>query len=255
MNGVSFAYVPSSKEEPESHRMMRKKHLQDASVFDDNFYLTQIFNYLSETYNNFTSACRNDLKQQNEETITDYVRRKLQNNKDFCLDGFIVNTEARNQDKVIGYYDLKFEHSDWLNQYFVLECKPVNATKSKIDAYIHKTSRNQDDDGGLYRFLINKYATDKLFGGILGYIVSSTPEEVINRLKKKIQSLQITTNGLCFGNIQNAQLLAMPVNGFPYSFQSDHVRIRDNQLIEPVHIFHLFFDLTQSRRSCRFLAE
>jgi hypothetical protein len=224
---------------------MRKKHVQEASAFNDNFYLTQIFNYLSETYNSFTPACRNFLKQQKEEDITDYIRRKLQDNENFSLEGFKVNSEARNQDKVIGYYDLKFEHSDWMNQYFVLECKPVNTTKSRVDAYIHKTTQIQNEDGGLYRFLINKYATDKFFGGMLGYIISDTPDEVINSLKKKIQSFQITKGELCFGNIQNVQLLEMPVNNFTYSFQSNHVRIRDNQVIEPIHIFHLFFDFTQ----------
>jgi hypothetical protein len=244
MNGVSFIYIASSNDESEAFKTMRKKHVQEAAAFDDNFYLTQIFHYLSETYNNFTPACRISLKQQKEEDITDYIRRKLQNNEDFILSGFKVNTEARNQDRVVGYYDLKFEHSDWMNQYFVLECKPINTTKSKIDAYIHKTTRNHDEDGGLYRFIINKYATGKLFGGMLGYIVSNTPEEVVSTLKKKIQSFQITKNGVCFGNIQNAELLELPVDKFVYSFQSKHVRIYNDQIIAPIHIFHLFFDFT-----------
>jgi hypothetical protein len=224
---------------------MRQKHIRETSVFDDNFYLTQIFNYLSETYNSFTPACRNSLKQQKEEDITDYIRRKLLDNENFSLAGFKVNSEARNQDKVVGYYDLKFEHSDWINQYFALECKPVNTTKSRVDAYIHKTSQTQDEDGGLYRFLINKYATDKPFGGMLGYIISDTPDKVINSLKEKIQSFQITKGELCFGNIQNADLLEMPIDNFTYSFQSNHARIYDSQLIAPIHIFHLFFDFTQ----------
>jgi hypothetical protein len=246
MNGVSFLYIASSNDESEVFKTMRKKHLQETANFDDNFYLTQIFNYLSETYNNFTPACRIFLKQQKEEEITDYIRRKLQNNKNFTLNGFRVNTEARNQDRFrIGYYDLKFEHSDWMNQYFVLECKPVNTAKSKIDAYIHKTSRNQGEDGGLYRFVINKYATDKLFGGMLGYIVSDTPEEVVNTLKKEIQSFQITKDGVYFGNIQNRELLEMTVDNFRYSFQSSHARIHNDQIIAPVHIFHLFFDFTR----------
>lgn len=245
MSGVNFLYIASSNDESEAFKTMREKHVQEASKFDDNFYLTQIFNYLSDTYNNFTTACRNSLKQKKEEEITDYVRRRLQNNEIFVLEGFKVNTEVRNQDKVIGYYDLKFENSDWLNQYFVLECKPINATKSKMDAYIHKTTKSQGEDGGLYRFLINKYATDKPFGGMLGYIISNKPEEVITNLKKRIQSFQITSGSLNFGNLQNSELLEAPIVNFKYSFQSNHIRLRENQIISPIHIFHLFFDFTQ----------
>ena len=245
MNGISFLYVASSNGESEAFKTMRRKHVQEASKFDDNFYLTQIFNYLSDTYNSFTATCRNALKQKKEEEITDYVRRKLQDNEDFVLDGFKVNTEARNQDKVTGYYDLKFEHSDWLNQYFVLECKPIDTKKSKVDAYIHKTIKSQGEDGGLYRFLINKYATNKPFGGMLGYIVSGNPKTVMDSLKKKIKTLQIVQGNFCFGNLQNSELLDNYVANFDYSFQSNHTRIYGGQIITPIHIFHLFYDLTQ----------
>ena len=245
MSGICFLYVASSNVESETFKTMRRKHMQEVSQFDDSFYLTQIFNYLSDTYSNFTATCRNTLKQKKEEEITDYVRRRLQNNEDFVLDGFKVNTEARNQDKVIGYYDLKFEHSDWLNQYFVLECKPINATKSKIDAYIHKNIKSQDEDGGIYRFLINKYATNKSFGGMFGYIISDNPQTVMDNLKKQIQILQITQGNLHFGNLQNSELLDAPIANFDYSFQSNHTRIYEGQLIAPIHIFHLFYDLTQ----------
>jgi len=53
MSSVSFLYVASSNDESEAFRMIRKKHMQEASIFDDNFYLTQIFKYLSDTYNSF----------------------------------------------------------------------------------------------------------------------------------------------------------------------------------------------------------
>jgi hypothetical protein len=250
MSDISFLYVASSNDESEAFKTMRKKHVKEASKFDDGFYLTQIFNYLSDTYNSFTATCRNALKQRKEEEITDYVRRKLQNNEDFVLDGFKVNSEARNQDKAVGYYDPKFENGDWLNQYFVLECKPINDTKSRIDAYIHKTIKSQEEnsdyeDGGLYRFLINKYAANKPFGGMLGYIISSNPQNTIDNLKKKIQAFQKIQGNLCFGNLQNSELLDATVANFNYSFQSNHTRIYEGQLIAPIHIFHLFYNLTQ----------
>ena len=250
MSGISFLYIASPNDESEAFKKMREKHVQEASKFDDNFYLTQIFNYLSDTYDSLTEACRNDLKQKKEEEITDYVRRQLQNNEDFVLNGFKVNSEARNQDKIVGYYDLKFENGDWLNQYFVLECKPINNTKSRIDAYIHKNIKSQEEnrdheDGGIYRFLINKYATNKPFGGMLGYVISDNPKMIIDSLKKKIQTLQIIQGDLCFGDLQNSELLDLPITNFNYSFQSSHVRIYEGQIIAPIHIFHLFYDLTQ----------
>lgn len=245
MSGVSFLYIASSDDESEAFKVIREKHMKEVSNFDDNFYLTQIFKYLSDTYNSLTPTCRNVLKQKKEEEITDYIRRKLQNNKDFVLEGFKVNSEARNQDTAVGYYDLKFENGDWLNQYFVLECKPINKTKSKIDAYIHKTVKSQNDDGGMYRFLVNKYATNKPFGGMLGYIISDNPKIVIDSLKKKIQTLQITQGNLCYGNLQDSELLDAQIASFDYSFQSNHTRVYKDQLIAPIHIFHLFYDLSQ----------
>lgn len=247
MNGVNFLYTPSTDEQSEAFHAMRIKHIQETSMFDDKFYLTQIFNYLTSTYNNMKPECRNSLKQKKEEDITDYIRRELQNNQDFALDGFLVNTEARNNSNIVGYYDLKFEHSDWLNEYLVLECKPINSSKSKIDSYIHKTIKNkgeETEDGGLYRFLINKYATDKPFGGMLGYIISDKPNAVITKLKNTLQSFQISKNDLCFGHLQNSELLETPIVNYDYSFQSNHVRICKDKIISPIHIFHIFFDLT-----------
>lgn len=244
MSGISFLYVASTNDESDVFKAIRKKHVFETSRFDDNFYLTQIFNYLSDTYNNFTASCRNTLKQKREEEITDYIRRQLQNNENFVLDGFKVNSEARNQDKVVGYYDLKFENGDWLDQYFVLECKPVDSTKSRIEAYIHRTIKSQNEDGGIYRFLINKYATNKSFGGMMGYIISDNPKTVVDSLKKEIRALKISQGSLCFGNLQNSELLYTSIENFDFSFQSNHTRIYEDKLIAPIHLFHLFFDLS-----------
>lgn len=245
MNGISFLYVVSSNEESKAFKALRRKHMKETSQFNDSFYLTRIFSYLSDTYNSFTAVERCHLKQKKEEEITDNIRRKLLNNEDFASEGFKVNSEARNQDKIIGYYDLKFEHSYWANQYFVLECKPLNMTNSRINAYIHKPIASNNEDGGLYRFLINKYASNKPFGGMLGYIVSDNCKAVADALKEKIQTLQITQGNLCFGGLQNSELLNTPVPNFDYSFQSNHSRICDNQIIMPIHIFHLFYDFTR----------
>lgn len=245
MSSVSFLYVESSNDETEAFKAMRRKHMQEESKFDDNFYLTRIFEFLSEIYDSFTVTHKRELKGKTEEEITDCVRRKLQKNADFVSEGFRVNSEARNQDKIIGYYDLKFENGSWANQYLVLECKPVDISKSKLDAYVYKTTYSVGQDGGLYRFLINKYATGKAFGGMLGYIISGDPQKVVAGLKAKIQTFQIKQGDLCFGDLLNRELLDAPIANFNYSFQSNHTRICRGAIIDSIHMFHLFFDLTK----------
>lgn len=244
MRNVSFIYTASSSDDSNAFITLRKKHIHESSTYDDNFYLTEIFKYLYEAYHGIASADRTKLKHNKEEEITDYIRRALQKNQTFALEGFIVNSEARNQDKVVGYYDLKFEHSNWLDQYFVLECKPIDTTKKRMDAYIHQTVKNKKDDGGLYRFLINKYATNKAFGGMLGYIISNKPEDVISNLKTKISSFQLVEKDVAFGSLTDPQLLETPIPKFKYSFQSNHTRIYKNRNISSIHIFHLFMDFT-----------
>ncbi len=245
MSNVDFLYIPASSSESDAFKIMRQKHVRESSKFDNNFYLTQIFTYLSAVYNSITADDREILRNRKEEEITDHIRRQLQNNENFVLDGFRVNSEARNQDKLIGYYDLKFEHSDWMNQYFVLECKPVNTSKSRVDAYIHNITKDKEEDGGLYRFLINKYATNSSFGGMLGYITSNKPDDVIAKLKEGVLLCNLTQGKLSFGYIQNSDLLNYPIANFRYSFQSNHVRIYEDRIITPIHMFHLFFDFTQ----------
>ncbi|EXG77850.1 hypothetical protein XylorDRAFT_0199 [Xylanibacter oryzae DSM 17970] len=243
MSDIKFQYISTSNNETEAFQCMRKKHILEASSFTDNFFLTHIFDYLAKAYDSFSLSIKVGLRSKKEEEITDRIRRSLQCDEDFILEGFKVNSEPRNQDIAIGYYDLKFEHSDWLNEYFVLECKPINTTKSKIDAYIHKKIKS-GDDGGIYRFLINKYATNKSFGGMLGYIISDKPEDVLTKLKVNISSLKISTSNLIFGTLEDEQLLEQPISQFKYSFQSKHTRIYQNHLITPIHIFHLFMDFT-----------
>lgn len=80
---------------------------------------------------------------------------------------------------------------------------------------------------------------------MLGYIISGNPQQTIDSLKKKIQIFQITQGSLSFGNLQDSELLDTSIANFKYSFQSNHTRVYEDQMIAPIHIFHLFYDLTQ----------
>lgn len=242
MSNVSFSYIESSDEDLSVIMEIRKKHLKDVSQFGDNHYLSLIFNHLSDLYNGLSEADLRKLQSQKEEDITDSLKKILENNCQY--DGFIVNSEARNQSEIVGYYDLKIQHSDWYN-YFVLECKKLTNKNDKIDAYIHNKIDGAKDDGGLYRFLINKYCENKLFGGMLGYIVSDSPNVIVASIKSKIQSLKLTHHEVEFGNIIDSDLLGCSIQNIRYSFQSNHTRAHNNQLIAPIHMFHFFFDLTK----------
>jgi hypothetical protein len=245
MIDFEFKYVPP--EDLKEGTEIRKEYLlKNSSFTNDNYCINSIFSYLARVYNALTPTSRTFLNQKKEEEITDYIRGKLKEDEEFCVeDGWIVNTEARNQAEEVGFYDLKFEHSDWKKNYLVLECKRIDGTKSKIDDYVYKLATNtRKEDGGMYRFVINKYATDKPFGGMLGYVIANSPEKVITKLKKRVRKFQIVKDGKCFGELQKAELLETLVPNFPHSFQSDHRRQSD----QIVHIFHLFFDFTQKTR-------
>jgi hypothetical protein len=246
MSDIGFVYIPRSQEKSDIFRAMQKRHRKEMSSFSDMDFINEIFDYLFGTFDNLSVSEKKYLKIKQETEITDCIRRKLQNNSDFDRNGYKVDIEAQNQSTTIGYYDLKFQHSDWVGKYFVFECKPVDLTKSRIDAYIHKASKTKDEDGGLYRFLINKYAENLPFGGMLGYVISNTSEEISNKLKSKIKSFQITERTTIFGTLTDEQLLDSPIINFKHSFQSKHIRINQSkEQISPIHIFHLFLDLTE----------
>ncbi|MDR1593837.1 MAG: hypothetical protein LBS43_05040 [Prevotellaceae bacterium] len=247
MSNIEFAYTPSSTSQSEEYMSMRKKNMHEFSVYSgDSFNITQIFGFISKFYKNISSEQKNTLKTKKEEDITDFIRRDIQKDEDFRYSGFTVNTEARNQSYEVGYYDLKFENpAYWQSKYFVFECKPIDLTSTKIKAYIYTQSKTKGQDGGLYRFFINKYAENLPFGGMLGYVTSNTPEEIITKLKSEIKSLQIEGD-INFGNLTDEYLLNMQINDFKHSFQSKHIRINQNkEIITSIHIFHLFLDLTE----------
>lgn len=244
MSEITFLYIEPGEQESKEFDKLKQKHILESSSFGDNYYINCVFNYIYEVYSSFTPKFKKYLRAKKEEEITDCIRRKLQKNVNFVVNGFIVNSEPRNQDKSIGYYDLKFEHSSWPKQYLVLECKPLDKTKKRISSYVYCKIKKDEDDGGIYRFLINKYATNLAFGGMLGYIINDDPDEIICKLKTEISNLSLICNNLSYGDIQNKELLEKSFGKFKYCFQSNHKRLYDDEIISPIHLFHAFLNLT-----------
>lgn len=241
MNNVGFVYIEPSTESAQALKEIKEKHIQDLSKYGDNDYLSEIFNYLSDLYVGLASSDKMSLISEKEEDITDFLKKRLQSEAEYA--GYRINSEARNQSNIIGYYDLKIEHSYW-NNYFVLECKRLNEEKNKLDAYIHNKI-STGDDGGLYRFCINKYSENKPFGGMLGYVISGCCDKIITDIKQSIKSFSLTLNNITYAELIDDNLLNKSINNISNTFQSQHSRINQNQLISPIHIFHFIFDFTK----------
>lgn len=244
MSNIAFVYVPSSDDKCQKFAQLRLQHIKESASYSDSDYITMILNRISTIFNTSTLTQRKSLCDKSEEDITDHIKRQLQNDEDFCYtEGFIVNTEARNQSSIVGYYDLKFENSYWLDNYFVLECKKIDGSDARSKEYIHKKTSSLED-GGMYRFIINKYAENKPCGGMLGYVVKDSPTKVVEGLKDKITIHTLTHNGLVCGNTIDNEFLSTKVDGFDYSFQSNHTRVNNDIIIDPIHLLHIFWDLT-----------
>ena len=156
------------------------------------------------------------------------------------------NTEARNNSILKGYYDIKMEHSGWQENYFVFECKLMDGTNDKIKKYIHTPpTKDKKEDGGLFRFLINKYATDKNTGGMLGYVIKSDIETIITKTKNEISIYKNKKNDIEFGALTSSGLLNQKSYEMPHSFITEHTKydlIKECLCEHPIKIHHIFLN-------------
>lgn len=188
-----------------------------------------------------------------EKTISRGIRAWLRKDRKFVGTGFKVNVEPENEDTdQIGYYDLKFEHSDWSDptdptkqKYFVFECKLMNEKNARTDDYVYRPAKDYKKRGGLYRFLTNKYAANLNFGGMLGYVNGGSTVKIINNVKTAIAQLAITENKLTFGQLTKADYLNQRIAENENTFLSEHVRLNKdtNEIITNIRIYHLFIEI------------
>lgn len=243
---LDFCEISSNLEEnKEKDENLFKITEQGRKLFDDAEWLSKIFEIIKKTFEELTLKEKQSLTKNKEKYITKYIGTKIIRNKHFEGIGFTLNYEARNESLTQeGYYDMKFQHSFWKNKYLVIECKILDSSPKRINNYVY-VKYKEEEDGGLYRFLIDKYATGLEFGGMLGYIINDNPEQIISTLKDKIIKLKLKNEGKNFGEIIDENLLRKTVCDFPNSFQSNHTRINKKQSNNSIHIYHLFFDFTK----------
>lgn len=229
-------------------KKLKQHHLNN--LIDDEDAVNQILSFLFEFDQKSEKSV---LMGKEEDEITDDIRDWLDKYEDFNFSGFKVDSQVKNRNRnQEGYYDLKFQHSDWEGAFY-FECKRMDETKTMTTEYVYRPATERTKaDGGLYRFLINKYAdANKDFGGMIGFVIKGAVKNVIDNVKDKISDLKITENKIKFGQSTNPKLLEQTISGNKNTFLSQHVRCDKtvNKIISPVLIYHIFFDFTQTKKN------
>jgi len=233
----------------------------------DNDWKNIIFCSLYEGFTSGFSIIDNDnieFQTENEEMITKHIKEWLNQNlflqTYFKDSSFIINYDVRNDSKLYeGYYDLIIQHSKWRKNYkelkkFIFECKCLNNTKNSnsIKEYIHNPNKKRAkytdfQDGGVFRFAINKYSENLDFGGMIGYIQDGNCQKTIQEIKEKLSNTEMNFKGVKTGQLTKNKI-EDNINNNSFIFNSTHKRYDESKLkfIEPILIHHIFFDFTYS---------
>jgi hypothetical protein len=215
---------------------------------DDEKWINSILNYLIVFYNRHKN--NTDFKDKTENQITDEIYFWLKNNKEnkkFNMKT-IVNSQPRsNNEDIEGYYDLKFEPREWRENdpHFAVENKILENTETSFKNYIYypnKVNGKKENimyfnDGGMYRFLSNKYVQGQSFGGMIAFIKKDDVSNIKTNLIEKIKNFKIPNKENFYGEILNRYLLDFKIQNFDNSFQSNHKRIDGTE----IHLIHLLF--------------
>lgn len=250
-NNISFFNIPKtdilSEKINKVHEYCEKISLSQ----NDDDWKFLVFKFLFKFYNE-NAINKNIFSNKSEMEIKEYIRDWLDNDREFCS-AISIELESKSKGTAQeGYDDIKFRSILWNTgrSYFVFECKLMDETATRTKEYTYNpTTKSKKADGGLYRFLINKYAANKEFGGMIGFVVKGKINNVIINVKNKISELKITENSLEFGQLTEPEILNKTIAGNRETFLSEHIRWdKDtNKIISPVLIYHIFFDMANNR--------
>lgn len=157
----------------------------------------------------------------------------------------IYEAKTDNQENE-GIYDLNFKSPLWsANQkHFAVENKILQEKITEsYKEYIYKPiaeSSRKYDNGGMFRFLSNKYAQEQNYGGMIAFIKKGNVGEIKTNLFSKIKDLKIPNKDSFYGELINPQLLDLKIHNFDNSFQTNHIRKDGTE----IHLIHLLFDFT-----------
>jgi hypothetical protein len=175
-----------------------------------------------------------------EDVIKDYIYSWFEkSNKRIFREGIIINLEPKVKYDQVGFYDIKFQHSDWVDsknesfKYYSVECKnlTLDATKNHIAEYVFV---NHKKDGGVYRYFNGKYAQNQNFGGMLGFILDGEVNTIKEKIIEKLKSpFDITPQGDLIDN----GIILNSIEGNDFTFNSTHKRNDENFTLH-----HFLFD-------------
>lgn len=165
-----------------------------------------------------------------EEVIKKEIKKWLKNDRLFDTQDFIINREPSADGNVAGFYDLKFEHSQWKHKYFPFECKNLDRNAASINEYVYNKTKK---DGGVYRYLTGKYAPELDFGGMIGFILDGNENEIISKIIVKIS-----------GTFQDHSIKKSSIEGNRNTFDSIHLkRPKECRTGQTFILHHIIFDM------------
>lgn len=219
--------------------------------FDDeawkNYILSFLLQYCKDVDKNQVAKIieteKNNKQSKVEEVLKKHIRKWFINNIRFCEYGFIINRESHVEGEQEGFYDLKFQHSFWDNnkKYFAFECKNLdNPMDTCVSGYVYKSSKDKDD-GGVFRFIIKKYAPDLDFGGMIGFLIYGKLENAIDKILEKLENLDLTDKHI--GKIMSPGIVKNSIAGNKNTFQSNHICYNSTtKQYSSILLYHIIID-------------
>ncbi|PZO22184.1 MAG: hypothetical protein DCE86_18395 [Flavobacteriaceae bacterium] len=221
-----YIRLPKTTIMPDSSRKKR--------TLNDDFWINLIHYHLLKFYKEFNIAELCDLievekkkpgKKYIEDLIKNYIKTWFETcDKRIFMEGIVINLEPKVKYDHPGFYDIKFEHSDWVNlrtqkrQYYSIECKNLNSSNPCIDEYVFNSSKR---DGGVYRYFNGKYSQENNYGGMLGFVLEG---EIAKIKEALISKMKIPFDNSPEGDLLEDGILLNSIESNEFTFNSKHKR-------------------------------
>ena len=233
-----YIKLPKTKFLSDSRSELRKLSDEDWK----NHIFSHLLRFYKEADSNEIIKLIEDAKEKKPSNIEEVIKKKIKkwliNDRRFNMHDFIINREPSSDGKVDGFYDLKFEHSQWKHKYFAFECKNLDKTETSIKEYVYNKA---GDDGGVYRYVTCKYAAELDFGGMIGFVLEGNENGIISKIINKLHS---TFDDNEIGKLAKKGIIENSIEGNPNTFDSIHLRQqRVDRNGQTFKLHHLIFDM------------
>ncbi len=225
--------------------------------FDDAEWKNYIFFHLLQYYKTvdnkeILALIKNELSKpisKIETKLKKHIRNWLvRENVDFKEQGFIINLEPSAECNKEGLLDLKFQHSYWQDKYFSFEAKNLGEIKGRkqstlINEYVYVKTKHKED-GGMYRYMTNKYACELNFGGMIGFVVGENKMPI----KKLTNKIKTVFNNSKVGQLSGEKIIYNSIENNKNTFETIHNRknLFSNN-IEKFYLYHIIFDFINEK--------